>query len=110
MAENGSKKCFKAKKKNKKNNYKKGGKNLGKKERDQIKKLMKILEGWVKEEEEKTKIKSPWREKHEKETVKEDKDDKEEKEDEVDDQEASSSESSLESDEDSDAPAAAQPP
>jgi hypothetical protein len=59
----------------------------------------------------KTKTKSPWREIHEKETVKEDKDDKEEKEDEVDDQEeASSSESSLESDEDSDNPAAAQPP
>jgi hypothetical protein len=55
MAENGSKKSFKAKKKN---NYKKGGKNLGKKERGQIKKLVKILEGWMKEGEGKQKQKA----------------------------------------------------
>jgi hypothetical protein len=81
MAENGSKKSFKAKKKN---NYKKGGKNLGKKERDQIKKLVKILEGWMKEDKEKEKQKAlkEAREKKEMEPAKEEKDDGEEKEDE----------------------------
>ncbi len=73
---------------------------MGKKERNQIKKLVKILEGWMKEDKEKEKQKAleEAREKKEMEPAKEEKDDEEQedKEDEVDDQEeASSSESSL---------------
>jgi hypothetical protein len=98
--------------KQKKKNSKKGGINLGKKERNQIKKLVKILEGWMKEDKKKrnrTPSKKPERKK-EMEPAKEEKDDQEDKEDEVDDQESSSSESYLDSDEDSDATAAGQHP
>jgi hypothetical protein len=98
--------------KQKKNSSKKGGINLGKKERNQIKKLVKILEGWMKEDKKKEKQKAleEAREKKEMEPAKEEKDDQEDKEDEVDDQESSSSESYLDSDEDSDATAAGQHP
>ncbi len=95
---------------------KKDGVNLGKRERREIRRLVKILEGWLKEEKEKeaisnssstqTQAQTQAGEKEKK--PEEEKDDKEDAE--ILDESSSSSESSLESDTDSDAPAAAQPP
>ncbi|EFX73462.1 hypothetical protein DAPPUDRAFT_109778 [Daphnia pulex] len=91
--------------KQKKKTPKKDGVNLGKRERKQIRRLVKILEGWLKEDKEKEKALQEATQARDIKEKKPEEDEKDDKEDEILD-ESSSSESSLESDtDDSDAPA-----